>query len=140
MTLALSIRQPWAWAIIHVGKDIENRTWDTKVRGTILVHASGGMTRREYDDFVDVANFVNDVVPPLKRFTFPALPDLQRGGIIGTVEIVDCVKDSTSPWFFGPFGFVLKNPKPMPFVPLKGKLGFFEVPESATVDQKAGVG
>lgn len=25
--LALSVRQPWAWAIIHAGKDIENRSW-----------------------------------------------------------------------------------------------------------------
>ena len=26
---ALSIRQPWAWAILHAGKDIENRDWRT---------------------------------------------------------------------------------------------------------------
>jgi hypothetical protein len=24
---ALSIKQPWVWAILNVGKDIENRTW-----------------------------------------------------------------------------------------------------------------
>ena len=29
----LSIRQPWAWAIIHAGKDIENRCWPTSYRG-----------------------------------------------------------------------------------------------------------
>lgn len=27
--VALSIRQPWAWAILHAGKDIENRDWHT---------------------------------------------------------------------------------------------------------------
>ena len=32
---ALSIRQPWAWAIINAGKDIENRQWPTKFRGSI---------------------------------------------------------------------------------------------------------
>ena len=25
-SVALSVRQPWAWAIIHGGKDVENRT------------------------------------------------------------------------------------------------------------------
>jgi len=38
--IALSIQQPWAWAIIHGGKDVENRTWPTKFRGRFLVHAS----------------------------------------------------------------------------------------------------
>ena len=37
---ALSIRQPWAWLILHGGKDIENRTWATKLRGRVLIHAA----------------------------------------------------------------------------------------------------
>lgn len=45
---ALSIRQPWAWLILHAGKDIENRTWQTYQRGWFAIHASKGMTRREY--------------------------------------------------------------------------------------------
>ena len=36
---ALSIRQPWAWAILHAGKDIENRSWRTAFRGEVLIHA-----------------------------------------------------------------------------------------------------
>jgi hypothetical protein len=43
------------------------------------------------------------------------------------VEIVDCVDIDPSPWFFGEWGYVLKNPKPRPFAPLKGRLGFFNV-------------
>ena len=35
----LTIRQPWAWAIIYGGKDVENRSWLTKHRGPLLVHA-----------------------------------------------------------------------------------------------------
>ena len=46
--LALSVRQPWAWAIIHAGKDIENRSWATKFRGRVLIHASKGMTQEEF--------------------------------------------------------------------------------------------
>src|SRR3990167_9411398 len=46
---ALSIRQPWAWLILHAGKDIENRGWPTSFRGRFLIHASKGMTRAEYE-------------------------------------------------------------------------------------------
>lgn len=37
---ALSIRQPWAWAIVNGHKTIENRTWATTYRGPLLIHAS----------------------------------------------------------------------------------------------------
>jgi len=36
---ALSVWQPWAWLIVRGYKDIENRTWQTGYRGTILIHA-----------------------------------------------------------------------------------------------------
>lgn len=119
---AISIRQPWAWLIINAGKDIENRDWLTNFRGRILVHASLGMTRAEYGDAYSTARMASG-------HDLPPMADLQRGGIIGSVEIVDCVKASTSPWFFGTFGFVLANPRPLPFVPFKGSLGFFDVPD-----------
>jgi len=37
---ALSIRQPWAFAIFRLGKDIENRTWATAHRGLLVIHAA----------------------------------------------------------------------------------------------------
>ena len=37
----LSIRQPFASFICRVIKTIENRSWDTKYRGKLLIHASG---------------------------------------------------------------------------------------------------
>jgi hypothetical protein len=114
---ALSIRQPWAWLIIHGGKDIENRNRSTNLRGRIYVHASLGMTHDEYT--------IGDIMAAEAGLTLPAFDDLQRGGIIGTVEITDCVQAHESPWFFGPFGYTLANPVPLPFKPCKGKLGFF---------------
>jgi len=74
---ALSIRQPWAWLIIHGGKDIENRTWLTKYRGRILVHASQGMSRPEYEAAKIVADTNNAYMPDFEN--------LKRGGIIGSV-------------------------------------------------------
>lgn len=121
---ALSIRQPWAYMILHCGKDIENRTWSTNVRGRVLIHAPKGMTQFEFDDAWHFANGTSGPLPPI--VTANALcPD--RGGIVGSVEIVDCVRRSRSPWFGGPCGFVLRNPVPLPFHPCRGALGFFDV-------------
>jgi hypothetical protein len=35
----VTIRQPWAWAIVYGGKDVENRRWRTSYRGPLLIHA-----------------------------------------------------------------------------------------------------
>jgi hypothetical protein len=127
LNLALSIRQPWAWAILNAGKDIENRSWRTQFRGLFYIHAAAGMTRDEYEAYLD---FTRDRY----RFAFPQAlraprpEQLARGGIIGSAELVDCVADHPSPWFVGPFGFVLRNARPLPFRPLKGALGFFVIP------------
>lgn len=120
---ALSIRQPWAWLIVHGGKDIENRSWHTKYRGRFLVHASGGMTRDEYADGYRFA--LECGVTDLPRYE-----ELQRGGIIGSVELVDSVDTSTSPWYMGQKAFVLRDPKYLPFIPYRGQLQFFEVPNN----------
>jgi hypothetical protein len=37
---ALSVRQPWAWAIARGRKPVENRSWTTAYRGPLIVHAS----------------------------------------------------------------------------------------------------
>ena len=124
--IALSIRQPWAWLILHGGKDVENRTWPTKVRGRILIHAAKGMEDWEWEDgwslAYDIDRDLADRMPALES------PDLSRGGIIGQVEIVDCVRRSASAWFSGPCGFVLRDPRVIPFYAVRGQLGFFEVP------------
>lgn len=124
---ALSIRQPWAWLIINAGKDIENRDWKTSYRGQILIHASKGMTKDEYYDAAETAIEAGHVRPYPPGLRLPPFKELERGGIVGSVEIADCVEESDSPWFFGRYGFVLRDPQPMPFHPVRGQLGFFDV-------------
>lgn len=123
---ALSIRQPWAWLIINGGKDIENRDWPTRFRGRVLVHASKGMTRDEWSDAWTFAQ--GSGASPKAIADGVTRDNILRGGIIGSVESVDCVSYSSSPWFIGKFGFVLRDPRPMQFIPFKGQLGFFDVP------------
>ena len=114
--LTLSIRQPWAWAICCLGKDIENRQWPTKFRGKFLIHAGIKVDEDGYDCLYDDW-----------RVEAPSSKVINRGGIVGMAEIVDCVEAHNSPWFFGKYGFVLRNRQPLPFMPLKGRLGFFDV-------------
>lgn len=115
---ALSIRQPWAWLVVNGHKDIENRQWRTHTRGRVFVHAGKGMTR---DDYLACEICIADIT----NVKLPAFEDLQRGGIVGTVEIIDCVDQDASSWFFGEYGWVLKDARPLPFQPCKGALGFF---------------
>jgi hypothetical protein len=55
----------------------------------------------------------------------PPAHELRRGGIIGSVEIAGIVESSDSPWFVGPLGLLLTDPRPCTFVPATGRLGYF---------------
>lgn len=140
--LALSILQPWAWLILRPDvtdpaerralalkgqiKNIENRTWPTKVRGTIAVHAGKSFDRWNTDDVEYLWTERGIALPcPIEH--------LPRGGIVGFVDIVDCVSASESWWFRGPYGLVLSNPRPVPYLPWKGRQRFFEVPDELAV-------
>jgi hypothetical protein len=122
--LALSVRQPWAWALLYAGKDLENRDWrptipGPKQRGWIAIHASKGMTKAYYQE---AAAYMRDRL----GIICPGPQDLPRGGIVGSVVIVDLVTKSDSPWFFGPYAFVLRDARPCSFRPASGVLGFFK--------------
>lgn len=130
---ALSVRAPWWWAILHAGKDIENRDWSTNYRGTIYLHASKFWKINEvsddWDDIKDIAKESGVRLPYMGKSETEAMRDA-GGHIVGKIDIVGCVTKSDSPWFFGRFGFTLSNPvafeKPITF---KGALGFFDVPD-----------
>jgi hypothetical protein len=115
---ALSVQQPWAWALF-LGKDVENRTWKTDFRGDLLIHASSKFDNEGY-------NWIKKHFPQLliEVQIFPTRC------IIGKVTMIDCVVSHPSPWFAGPYGFVCKDPiefkKPIPF---RGALKFFDVPD-----------
>jgi len=138
---ALSIRQPWCWAILFAGKDVENRGWKRwnparKFRGQFLIHASQGMTRHEYKDALDDMHRMSRTRPFPPGLTLPAFDDLPRGGIVGMARVVDILMDSPSPWFFGPMALQITDAQPLPFVPFKGSLGFFDVPDSLMTDDR----
>lgn len=111
---ALSIKQPYPHHIFHDGKDVENRDWPTKGRGWFIVHA--GVSKSE---------------------CAASQYDLPRGGIVGMARIVDCVTEWPSEWFFGRYGFVLKDAFPVDLIPCRGQLGFFSPPAEALTELAA---
>jgi hypothetical protein len=113
---AISIRAPWAWAILYAGKDIENRSWITHTRGTVAVHASKTMSRPLYEE---ARAEIKKLAPRAKMPSYEAMP---RSAIIGLVDIVACEPKMKSKWHDrGQYGFVLANPR---------VLNFWEVPEN----------
>ena len=67
--LALSIQQPWAWLIVNGHKGVENRDWDTRQRGDILIHAG-----KKFD--LDGHDWVKHTFPNIK---LPLLYEFERG-------------------------------------------------------------
>lgn len=121
MIPCLSIRQPYAWLIVRGIKPVENRTWRTNFRGRVLIHAGVTYPKRDYAD--DLDQYADQ--------DYPRTREEMVGGIVGEAVIVDCVRAHSSPFFLGPYGFVLEQAKAFQkLIPLGGKLGFFGVPAS----------
>lgn len=119
---ALSIRQPWAWLIVHGHKDVENRSWPTSYRGPLIIHASATVARSYYEEAAaEVERSFGITVPPLAQ--------IERGGVVGMADLVDCVHKSESRWWIpDSCAFVLANARPLPFKPYRGALSFFHIP------------
>jgi hypothetical protein len=82
---ALSIRQPWAWAICAGHKNVENRWWKTSHRGWFVVHAGGRSPAAA--DIAWIRDSLGIVVPA----------DLARGALSGVARLDDIVECSDSP-------------------------------------------
>lgn len=124
-TKAIAVRQPWAWLIINGYKDIENRSRNTSFRGKIFIHACKEMTRSDYLDARIYAENLSVKVPDFDS------PELQKGGLIGTVDIVDCHEpdsNESSRWHQPEcYGYQLENAEPCLFYPMRGQLGIYSV-------------
>lgn len=121
--MALSIMQPWAWLIVNGHKNIENRDWPTRFRGPIAIHAG---KKVDDDALTSVVRGYHPVIGGKKVFDRTNRAGSETGGIVGVGEIVDCVEQSDSDWFVGRYGFIIANARPVDFIAVRGKLGFFD--------------
>ena len=157
--LALSLRQPWLWAVLKAGKRVENRKWSTTYRGPLLLHASKGCTEEEVEDFIEFvweefgAVRAGEMMAMLPC-PIPKLSSIEhgfyRGGICGIATLVDVtekhdgqlalqafeplVESRQSRWRIrGQHGWILDDVGELPFVPCNGALGLF-TPDQMTLD------
>jgi hypothetical protein len=122
---ALTICQPYAELILRGDKRVENRTWPTKYRGPLLIHAGKGTSWLGAGD----------------RLRYPGM---SFGAIVGVARLTDCIlmeRVSTGRlpdylrWMSGhlhcsgPFCWVLQDVRRLPRpIPWRGRQGLFEVP------------
>ena len=132
---ALTIRQPWAWAVIHGGKDVENRWWRTTYRGALLIHAA---QTADPDPAAPAAVLWTMADPG--AFGQPRTAFRARGAIIGFVHLADVLTDSRSRWAaVGRYHWVLEFPSPVdPPLPCPGRPGLWD-PPVAMLESLAGV-
>lgn len=140
-TKAFSVRQPWAWAIVHGGKRIENRRssspWRKAIGQSLWIHASGSMTPGEYSEAL---GFMRESGLTIR---VPRMTELELGGIVGRAKLVAVMSvesaryhlrrdgcDAELRWATGPFCLILREVEPVEFVRCRGALGLFR-PEVA---------
>ncbi len=124
---ALTLIQPWAYAIAHLGKDVENRTWrpPASVIGTrIAIHAGAKFDRAAATDLLVNGFSLNQGQPPAPSAS-------TQSAIVATAKVTGFwTGDHDRPWYAGPVGWVLKDVVALPQpVPCKGALGLWTVPE-----------
>lgn len=122
-------------------KDVENRTWATKYRGRVYIHASAKPVGRYFSEGVFTADQLNYLIQSKK---INLIEKVQLSAIIGHVDIVDCVVNHSSIWAeksevglldeptneYGKpiYNWVLANPVlfDKPILNVKGKLSFWD--------------
>lgn len=133
---ALTVKHPWAWAIINGGKDVENRSRPTKYRGQIYIHAGKSMAFDAFT-FPALEKAERDYLTRGLRGPFDKINQIDlstTGMVLGTVDVIDChhsddcrEKNYCSEWAMPDhYHWVLANPRPLacPF-PETGKLGLW---------------
>lgn len=128
---AVSVRQPWAWAIIHAGKDVENRSRITLHRGPVAIHATR-CSREEYESAAEEIESISKRLVP----SWDAIKET-FGRIVGIVDLVGCIdpdrgdmKGADSEWYQGEVGWRLAKPRTCKPYACKGARGYlFDIPD-----------
>jgi hypothetical protein len=117
---ALSVRQPWAWAIVHGLKPWGNRPRRFNYRGPVLIHAS-----KTVETDYEAACLL---IERLSSHRPPPLPEL--GGIVGAAALTGCFEPLTRErgWrCAGQFGLRFECAIALPFRAVPGALGLFKI-------------
>lgn len=148
---ALTIRQPWAFAICRLGKRVENRSWSTNHRGPILIHAAAGCGKAEMGlSLREIQRAMSDpearsraLGPVFAREAMGA----PRGAIVALATLGSALLPAfdgraRDPWHMpNQYGLrlsdVLVLDRP---IPCKGRLGLWDVPAEIVAQVRAQIG
>ena len=128
-------------------KTLENRVWSHGFRGQFLIHASTRHARNFYADIMSRALRIHGTEACA---SIPSFKACQRGGFIGVARVAGIIMpkrkepmpmyplETDRAWhFFGgkslkddQYGFLIRDARPIPFFPWRGRLGFFDVPDA----------
>lgn len=126
----ITIKQPWASLIAEGEKEYEFRTWNTKYRGEIYIHAGKGMNRQAMELFKDE---IKD---------FPSGCIIAKATLADTIKIDDKVKEDLKQKNYKVYknvieskekeyyGFLIKNVEKIKPIPIKGKLSLWNYEDS----------
>jgi hypothetical protein len=127
---ALTICQPYAFAILEGVKRVENRSWPIPYRGPLAIHA--GKSRDYMGDLTDEQWEVLHGMIPEKGLNIACF-----GAIVGLVDVIGCLSIDEYQrrfpgdiWAFGDWCHVYANPRKLKTpIPWRGQLGVFEIPD-----------
>lgn len=120
---ALTLWQPWATAIVEGPKNVENRDWRCPkwlIGRYLVLHAA-----KTWD---------KDAVAWLAERGWQAPRVLPQGAIIGIARVDNCVTESESPFFFGPYGWVLSDRQATKPIYCPGHQKLWRVPASVRAE------
>lgn len=142
---ALTLKHPWAFAVAHLGKDVENRTWapPRALHGEFFaIHGGALPTGRallelcecvaygfKYHHEAEIAAYHERTGLDVK------VSDTLTPGLVAVARLAGVVRASDSPWFYGPIGWRLADVFTLPSpVPCRGAQGLWDVPENALAE------
>lgn len=149
---ALTLIQPWAWAIAHAGKDVENRTWappEHLIGSDLAIHAGakpcdedalyglyevgGVLDDPEMLDPEQVAE-MREAGDTHRLVAMPDAATMARSAVVCVARLTRIERRGSgrmrfSPWYCGPVGWCFDNVRALAApVPCKGAQGLWTLP------------
>ena len=149
---AITLWQPWASLVAVGAKKIETRSWGTKYRGPLAIHAAK-LWNQELESYLSSWEFQTGLAPlvgkplDLLKYTWSGVEaeQLPRGVIVAICNLTDCIPTDNltleqigtdfpfGNWARGRFAWMLADVRPLTTpISAKGKQGLWEweVPET----------
>lgn len=134
---ALTIKQPWAWAIVNGTKRVENRTWKPPfdiIGQRIAIHTSARIEKAELLAYTELGAWLEPTVNTLPVGCIVCTAIVVGYSVMEGNRLVQQSKGAqgynpyTDPWFCGPVGWLLADVRKVAPLPCKGALGLWDMP------------